>query len=252
MADKPDVSRRNFLKTLVGLSAVAAVGGLGKAVVQNVVPPSVGLSSFPETVLYWVPPGSSGGTPVPVKASLFPVNSPNIWIYYYPLTDDPNFLINLGNSSNVPQKISPVPVTIDATGQIFESPGGAGPNGSIVSFSAICQHLGCVPPIIRYYPPNQLSTLSSILPGPSSDYPNGVIHCNCHGSTYDPSKGAGIITHPTYKPLPNVILAWDPSTDTLAAKNMNGPTIYGKSSDLSGGTPLSNLQKTLMIQMSVG
>ena len=58
--------------------------------------------------------------------------------------------------------------------------------------------------------------------------------------------------YPTYKPLPNVILAWDPSTDTLAAKNMKGPTIYGKSSDLSGGTPLSNLQKTLVIQMSVG
>ena len=98
---------------------------------------------------------------------------------------------------------------------------------------AICQHLGCVPPIIHYYTPG------SAIPGhpnvTGSLYPWGVIHCNCHGSTYDPSAGAMRITGPTAKPLPNLILQYDNLTDTYRVKSMVGPVIYGKPTDLEGG-----------------
>ncbi|MGP6294391.1 Rieske 2Fe-2S domain-containing protein [Caldiplasma sukawensis] len=255
MAEEVDKSRRGFLKAMIGLSAVAAVGGLGKGVVQNLITPAVGLTNFPETLLYWVDPNDPTAGPQPLKTRKFPELSPSVWIYYYPLSDEPNFLIKFNTD------IEPVTVLIDATGTTFQSPGGVGPSvtagdtyGPIVSFSAICQHLGCVPPIIRYYPPDQIKTLPpSVQSVLTSEEKNlGVIHCDCHGSTYDPSKGAAIITHPTYRPLPNVILEYNPLTDTLFAKKLIGPTVFGHPSDLTGGNPISNLKKTLVQTISSG
>ena len=45
------------------------------------------------------------------------------------------------------------------------------------------------------------------------------------------------ITGPTAKPLPNLILQYDNLTDTYRVKSMVGPVIYGKPTDLEGGTP---------------
>ncbi|MCL4344827.1 MAG: Rieske 2Fe-2S domain-containing protein [Candidatus Thermoplasmatota archaeon] len=260
MTGEQDPSRRGFLKVLVGLSAVVAAGGLGKGVVQNLVTPSVGLTSFPETQLYWVNPNSGNSAPVPLKSEEFQMNSPSIWIYYYPLSDEPNFIIKLGkietNGKEIPVKVDPVTVTIDATGTTFLSPGGVGKDSNIVSFSAICQHLGCIPPVIHYYPPSEIDSLPANVKAAiaaqntNGELDYGVIHCNCHGSTYNPFMGAGIVTHPTYRPLPNVILKWDPITDYLYAKKLIGPVVFGHPSDLTGGNAISNLKKSTVIKMS--
>ncbi|PSN90758.1 hypothetical protein B9P99_04505 [Candidatus Marsarchaeota G1 archaeon OSP_B] len=61
-----------------------------------------------------------------------------------------------------------------------------------------------------------------------------VIHCSCHGSTYDPYQGGKVVTGPTQYPLPAVVLQWDPTTDQLYATRMVGPVIYGHTSDLQG------------------
>jgi Rieske Fe-S protein len=214
-----DSGKRNFLKAMVVISAGAAVAGVLKGVVQNIIPPSSGLGSFPELTLYFngnplkysdIPPTFTGG---------------NIVLFDYPLQSDPNFLLNIGDSNNNPTPVEPMSVFIPATGGTYESPGGVGPANSVVAFSAICQHLGCVPPIIHYYPPG------------SPAFPT-YIHCNCHGSTYDPSKGAKVITGPTTHPLPATILKYDVTTGNFMVVSMTGPTIYGKISDLTGGTPL--------------
>ncbi|MGP6238802.1 Rieske 2Fe-2S domain-containing protein [Cuniculiplasma sp. SKW4] len=250
MTGEQNPSRRGFLKVLVGLSAVVAAGGLGKGLVQNLVTPSVGLTSFPETQLYWVNPNSGNTAPVPLKSEDFPVESPLIWIYYYPLSDEPNFIIKFST------KVEPVTVTIDATGTTFPSPGGVGKDSNIVSFSAICQHLGCIPPVIHYYPKSEYSALPANVQAAitaqntNGDLDHGVIHCNCHGSTYNPFMGAGIVTHPTYRPLPNVILKWDPVTDYLYAKKLIGPVVFGHPSDLTGGNAISNLKKATVFKMS--
>ena len=78
----------------------------------------------------------------------------------------------------------------------------------------------------------------------------GVIHCNCHGSTYDPFRGAGIITHPTQRPLPFVTLKYDDLTDTLYAKKLTGPVVFGHPSDLTGGHAISNLSKTTVNKLA--
>ncbi len=232
--DKVDWGRRNFLKAMAVISAGVATAGVLQGVVRNVISPQVGLASFPTMQLL----GTDGK---PIKYSDIPVNSTKIWLYDYPLTDDPNFLLSLGKPDNTPMSISSTEVTIPATGATFKSPGGVGPTGqeSVVSYSAICQHLGCVPPIIRFYPPG-----NSVPGTPFSGSSNpGYIHCSCHGSTYDPFKGAGVITGPTTHPLPSVYLKYN-SDGTFSAYNMIGPTIYGRVSDLSGGTPFPSNQKT--------
>ncbi len=246
MTGEVDPSRRGFLKTVIGLSAVAAVGGLGKGVVQNLITPSVGLTNFPETLLYWNDPSTPNSPPVPLKASQFEVESPSVWIFYYPLSDEPNFIIRF--SDGVP----PSSVTIDATGANYSFTGGVGPNNSIVSYSAICQHLGCIPPIIHYYPPSQISQLPVNVTAAitANKITHGVIHCNCHGSTYDPFKGAGIVTHPTQRPLPFVTLKYDSLTDTLYAKKLTGPVVFGHPSDLTGGHAIPNLSKTTVTKLA--
>lgn len=265
MTDKVDPSRRGFLKALVGLSAVVVVGGAGTGIIKNLVSPAVGLTDFPETQLFWNDPNSSASAPVPLKASTFPPESSGVWIYYYPLSDEPNFLIRFKD------EVKPATVTIDATGATYTFTGGVGPasevNGtsvaanSIVSFSAICQHLGCIAPIIHYYPPGTMTTLPASVQSkikteftkelyPNGSFVHGVIHCNCHGSTYNPFQGGGIITHPTERPLPFVSLKYDSLTDTLYAKKLTGPVVFGHPSDLTGGHAISNLRKAVVTKIA--
>ncbi|MCL4330816.1 MAG: Rieske 2Fe-2S domain-containing protein [Candidatus Thermoplasmatota archaeon] len=218
--DEPvDKDRRNFFKFL-GVAAIAA-GGIGalRGVLENVSPPiTAAFSSFPTLLLY-----SQSGKPI--GTSDLKVNNSTIVLFDYPLQNEPNFLLRLGDSSNNDQAIEPTTVKILATGKTFTSAGGVGPYKSVVASSAICQHLGCIPPIIHFYPPS------------SPSYP-GKIHCNCHGSTYDPYKGFAVVTGPTTHPLPNTVLTYDSSKDQYSVTSLVGPTIYGHSSDLSGGSQL--------------
>jgi Rieske Fe-S protein len=220
---KVDNQRRNFLKLLVFLGGAAAVGG-AIPIVKYLNPPSVGLSGYPELLLV----DSSGN---PIKASSLPVNSPQSFQFNYPLQNEPNFLINLGDENNNPVSINSQQVQVPADNSTYQFPGGVGPHNSIVAYSAICEHLGCKYPELHFYPPGY----------PPADTFNGpmtkVIHCNCHGSTYDPYKGAAVVTGPTVYPLPAVVLKWDPSTDQLYAVKMVGSVIYGHSTDLQGGSP---------------
>ncbi len=207
--DKIDDSRRKFLK-IVGLgSVIVAAGGFAPAL-SYLIAPTVGLTSFPTLTLV----DSSGN---PIKASSIPVNNPIITLFNYPLLNEPNFLLNLGKTV----------------------PNGVGPNANIVAYSAICQHLGCVPPSIKFYPPGSPSIMGY----------NTYIMCSCHGSTYDPADGAKIIRGPTVHPLPTCILSYNSVTDTLEATKMSGPVIYGHQDDLTGGSPPTN-KNTIVTTMS--
>jgi Rieske Fe-S protein len=224
LAQVQDPSRRRFLKSLLVIAGAATIAGALPSL-RYLVPPAVGLSSFPTLLLV----DSSGN---PIKASSLPVNSPQTFQFSYPLTNEPNFLLNLGDDSGNPVEIPPVDVVIPATGEKYTAPGGVGPHKSIVAYSAICQHLGCKYPELHFYPPGYTAQTFN---GPMSK----VIHCSCHGSTYDPYQGGKVVTGPTQYPLPAVVLQWDPTTDQLYATRMVGPVIYGHASDLQGGSPPS-------------
>jgi len=233
------VSRRDFLKVLgvAGLAGVA--GGLAPPIIRYIMPPIPEQHPFPRTKLVW-----EDGSPV--KASELEVNT--IYIFAYPLVNTPNFLLNLGDENGNPVEIPPaeIPLTMNPLGEesaifresggritigkipgiggVFKFPGGVGPHKSIVAYSAICQHFACYYPAMRFFPPGVSP------PNPPSEIAakGGVIFCSCHGSTYDPYRGAIVTVSPASSPLPSVILEWDSGTDELYAVRVDGPTITGK------------------------
>ncbi|MCY0850995.1 Rieske 2Fe-2S domain-containing protein [Sulfuracidifex metallicus] len=236
-----DEKRRNFLKAMVIGVGVVTVAGIIPGL-RVLVPPNVSaVSSFPKSILL----NSSGS---PLKASSISVNSPTIMLFNYPLSGEPNFLLNLGDSSGKPIEVPSSTVTVPQTGDKYTFPGGVGPNKSIVAYSAICQHLGCKPPFIHFYPPKYLTPAQLTAPEPdtltaealanakSANAPS-IIHCDCHGSTYDPYHGAQPLTGPTVRPLPTVLLEWDSSTDYLYALGSLGVGIYPEGAN---GVPSKN------------
>jgi Rieske Fe-S protein len=54
-------------------------------------------------------------------------------------------------------------------------------NGDFVAYSAICTHQGC-----------------------TVAYKNGQLACPCHGSVFDPAKGASVVAGPAPRPLPEI------------------------------------------------
>lgn len=221
-----DENKRNFLKIITTASIVAGAGLSLGVVIKAISPPALGVSSFPNLQLV----DSSGK---PVLASSLAVNNVSGIQFNYPLQDTPNFLLNIGDSNGSPVNLAATQVTIPATGGTYQSFPGVGKNGSVVACSGICQHLGCIFPELRFYP-NGIESIT--LRGTTY---TGVMHCLCHGSTYDPTSGFAVLTGPTTHPLPMLKLVWDSKTDELYVSNMVGPTIYGRSSDLTGESPIS-------------
>jgi Rieske Fe-S protein len=214
--DDVDETKRNALKLgVIAAIGAASLGGLVGGSLQYLQPPLVGLSSFPKVQLLDLDGTALTATKV---MSEYNVTTSEVITYDYPLTNEPNFLLNL----------APPP---GGTGGATQVPGGVGPLGSIVSFSAICQHLGCPAPAIHFYP----TGMCPQTPGGKTFY----IHCTCHGSTYDVTKRAANLTGPAVLPLPQVTLLWnDPSTggnDELYATDMGPPPVNGHLSTLVGG-----------------
>ena len=193
-----DESRREFLKIAAAASALLAIGGIA-SVMKVVIFPSIpanSLSSFPRVKVVSV---ASLATGVPVEFS-------------YPLDNEPNYVIKLGTKAE----------------------GGVGPDGDIVAYSDVCQHLGCN---WGYVAPGRSPKVNSsyVAPGP-------VGYCPCHGSIFDLTQSAKVVGGPSPRPLPQVQLEVDSSGDIYAV-GMGPPSIFGHNTgsnnvadDLQGGT----------------
>lgn len=219
-----DETKRNVIKLLaVAGAAAAGGGGLVAGSLQYAQPPMVGISGYPKVALL-----DLDGTPLTAKkvAKEYDVTTSDLLLFNYPLRNEPNFLLNLAPPAG-------------QSGGATQVKGGQGPDGAIVAFSAICQHLGCPAPAIAYYPPGTCSKSFG-----TRDF---YIHCSCHGSTYDVTNGAANLTGPAVLPLPQVTLEWDPTDDTISAVGVTGPPVNGHFSTLTGDYAVgstSQLQKT--------
>jgi Rieske Fe-S protein len=218
--DDVDETKRNVLKLLAVAGLVGAgAGGLTGGLLQYAQPPTVGISSFPRTQLIDV-----DGSPLTVTRveSEYNVTTSSLFLFNYPLRNEPNFLLNLGPANGQPPSAS--------NPGAWNVPGGVGTHSSIVAFSAICQHLGCPAPAIAFYPPG---TCSKTFPTPASSAQPFYIHCSCHGSTYDPANSASNLTGPAVLPLPQVVLDVDASGNIFAVGE-NGPPVNGHLNTLQG------------------
>jgi Rieske Fe-S protein len=219
-----DETKRNVLKILAIAGVIgAAGGGLVGGSLQYAQPPVVGETSYQRTQLI-----DLNGAPLTATKvmSEFSVNTPDVITFNYPLRNEPNFLLNLAPPAG-------------GAGGATNVPYGIGPSKSIVAYSAICQHLGCPAPAIAYYPPGTCPQT----PGGKPFY----IHCSCHGSTYDATNSASNLTGPAVLPLPQVILEWNETDDTIFATGMTpgSPPVNGHLDTLQGDYPVgSTIQLT--------
>jgi Rieske Fe-S protein len=199
-----DETKRNVLKLLAVAGLVGAgAGGLVGGTLQYIQPPTVGISSYPRTQLLDV---DGSALTVDKVEKEYNVATASLYLFNYPLRNEPNFLLNLWPANNEP----PGPSNIGAGNVPF----GVGTNQSIVAYSAICQHLGCPAPAIAYYPPG---TCPQTFPTqPNNPTGSFYIHCSCHGSTYDVTNAAANLTGPAVIPLPQVVLDVDTSGNIYA------------------------------------
>ncbi|MCI4358770.1 MAG: Rieske 2Fe-2S domain-containing protein [Thermoplasmata archaeon] len=210
-----DETKRNVLKLLAVAGLVGATGGgLVAGSIQYAQPPQIGIASYPRVQLLDL--DGSVLTVAKVEKE-YNVMTSDVLLFNYPLRNEPNFLINLAPAQAGGPGASNVK-------------NGIGHQNSIVAFSAICQHLGCPAPAMHFYPPGTCPQT----PGGRSFY----LHCTCHGSTYDAANGAANLTGPAVLPLPQVILEWDSSDDSVYAVNQVGPPVNGHLSTLQGDYPV--------------
>jgi len=204
--EEAEKSRRNFLKWALYASVIFVITGLA-AVVKSL----------------WAPGGTASGGAT--KAVSFPrVKVANIsdlrlnepLVFNYPLDDEPNMIVKIGQRAE----------------------GGIGPDGDIVAFSILCQHLGCV---VGYQSPGTSPSCNS-----SFKAPGPIGYCCCHASVYNLVNGAKVVGGPSPRPQPQVILHFDESTGDIHAVGMGPPTIFGHNTgssdvtyDLQGGKMVS-------------
>jgi len=239
------VKRRDLIRYMAAAGVAGALGSLIIPTIRYMTPPALsGAAKYPRSQLFF-----SDGRPV--KASELPVNT--LYLFFYPLKDTQAVLVNLGDANGNPVEVKPreLPVTMyplkdfslamGGTDKPIEGPpnaskymfpGGVGPYRSIVAYSFICQHLGCIYPQLRFHKPGEPTSLRTS--PPEIGQRGGVFHCRCHGSLFDPYRGAAVLLDPAIRPLPGIVLEWDPSTDYLYAVEVVGPTIFGKVCNLCG------------------
>lgn len=120
------------------------------------------------------------------KAGAMPVNQ--AVSFSYPDASSPCYAIRMGNAV----------------------PGGVGPNGDIVAYSALCTHMGC--PVV---------------------YEGGTktFKCGCHFSVFDPEMGGQMVCGQATENLPKVRLAYDAKTDSVNAVGIDS-LIYGRQANI--------------------
>ena len=176
------MQRRDFLKlAAVGGGAITIAAVLSTLKAATFAPTSTSIASWPKVTV----------TNIKNLTNLMPI------VFYYPLTNTPNYLVKLG---------------VVATGVL-------GPNGDIVAFSAICQHLGCE---YGFLAPGSSPVCNTKY---KAAFPMG--YCCCHGSQYDFVQGAKVIGGPAPRPVPMVQLQFDAATGDISVVGMAPPTIFG-------------------------
>jgi arsenite oxidase small subunit len=88
--------------------------------------------------------------------------------------------------------------------------GGVGPAGDIVAFSTLCTHMGC--PV-------------------SYDAQQRIFKCPCHFSMFDAELSGQMICGQATENLPQVLLSYNATDDSISAVGING-LIYGRQSNI--------------------
>ncbi len=136
------------------------------------------------------------------------------YLFFYPLVCTPALLINVGKVIRPLQDIRYK--TAFNEEYSFDWSGGAGPQNSLVAYSAICPH-------DLIYPTKELNLLSYRHKRAGYYTPqDNLITCCGSGSAYDVTKGGHTVQGASKKNLSSITLQYDPQTTTLAPQAIQG------------------------------
>ena len=144
------------------------------------------------------------------------------YLFHYPYVSTPCFLINLGR----PVKSGKPLKTRD--GQRYRWQGGAGPERSIVAFSAICAHKMSHPaPTVSFinYRHGEVKFRNS---KDAVEQRSGVIYCCSERSVYDPASGGRVLGGPAPQPLAAIELDYDADGGHLYATGTIGGEMFDR------------------------
>ena len=189
------MERRDFLK----LCAVASLA-----------PPAIAADARPKLYQKVLLLDEKGA---PLRAKSVPANQ-NL-IFHYPFAATPCFLLNLG------RPVKPSASLKTASNETYEWRGGAGPERSIVAYSAICAHQ-------LSYPTKDISFISFRPEKSARNKHAAVIHCCSEHSQYDPAEGARVVAGPAPQPLAAILLDWDSATDEQHAVGTLGGEMFNE------------------------
>ncbi len=144
------------------------------------------------------------------------------YIFHYPFVTTPCFLINLGEATR------PSEVLETENGKAYATPGGVGPAGSVVAFSAICAHKMTHPAKsvsfinyrherVRYEDKKEREREQS-----------QVIFCCSERSVYDARRGARVLGGPAKQPLAAIVIEYDEPNDRFFALGTRGGEMFNQ------------------------
>jgi Rieske Fe-S protein len=142
------------------------------------------------------------------------------YLFHYPYVSTPCFLINLG------RPVQPGVQLKTHDGQRYRWQGGAGPQHSIVAFSAICAHKMSHPaPTVSFinYRHDEVKFRNS---KDAVEQRSGVIYCCSERSVYDPASGGRVLGGPAPQPLAAIELDYDATGDHIYATGTIGGEMF--------------------------
>ena len=194
-----DETRTEHAQALAAWAPSSSRAGVSRAAsIQYVQPPAVGLTSFPKVQLIDV-----DGKPLTVAAveSEYNVGTDDLFLFNYPLRNEPNFLLNLAPRQR-PGALAP---RIQAPRRC---PGGVGTNGSIVAYQRDLPALGLSGPRDRLLPAwNVPEDVRELQQPPAVLHPLLLPRLDLRRH----ANSAANLTGPAVLPLPQAVLVTDAS-----------------------------------------
>lgn len=127
------------------------------------------------------------------------------YVFRYPYEATPCFLLNLNRPTEANVRMQ------TQNGSTYVWRGGVGPGRSIVSYAAICTH--------RLTHPTRHVNFIAYRPSqdPNADPRENRITCCMEYSSYDPARGAEVVSGPAPNPLTGILLDYDEQADEIRA-----------------------------------
>jgi arsenite oxidase small subunit len=172
----------------------------------------------------------------PVRASSLEVGE--TYLFHYPFVSTPCFLIDLGRPVSNRENLE----TRD--GDRYLWPGGAGPNRSVVAFSAICAHKMSHPAPSVSFINYRHGTASFRDHDGKIVKDEGVIYCCSEKSVYDPAQGARVLGGPAPQPLAAIALDYVQAEDRFYATGTIGGEMFDSYFETFGQRLVLDHQRT--------